>query len=214
MSIQAMILGETGTGKTASLRNLDPSITLLIQPVKKPLSFRADGWKYFDPKDGGNIISTDDADQIIACMRKTRKKIIVIDDWQYILANEFMRRNMERGYDKFNDIGRHAWDILMASNSLPDDVRVYSLAHTQTDELGHTKIKTIGRMLDEKITPEGLVTICLRTQVQDGEYRFITRNNGSDTVKTPMGLFEDHSIENDLAKVDAAICAYYNINTN
>ncbi len=213
MSIACMILGESGTGKTTSLRNLDPGQTLLIQAVKKPLPFKATGWGYFDkdknPK--GNIFVSDRSDTILKLMGKTSRKIIVVDDWQYILANEFMRRSDERGYDKFTDIGRHAWDILMAAGALADDVRVYVLAHTATDEFGKTRIKTIGKMLDEKITPEGLVTICLRTAVVDGTYLFSTRNNGADTTKAPMGLFEADQIPNDLAAVDAALCEYYQL---
>lgn len=213
MSIACMILGESGTGKTTSLRNLAPGQTLLIQAVKKPLPFKSAGWGYFDKEKNptGNVFVSDRSDTIVKLMSQTRRKIIVVDDWQYILANEFMRRSEERGFDKFSDIGRHAWDILMAAGTLADDVRVYVLAHTQTDEYGKTRIKTIGKLLDDKITPEGLVTICLRTAVVDGSYLFSTRNNGSDTVKAPMNLFDADQIPNDLATVDTAICEYYEI---
>jgi hypothetical protein len=215
MSIATLILGESGTGKTASLRNLPAAQTLLIQAVRKPLPFRAAGWSAFDKTSNptGNVFRSDQSESICALMSKTRRKIVVIDDWQYVLANEYMRRSDERGYEKFTDIGRHAWDILMQASALSEDVRVYILAHTQTDDFGRVRIKTIGKMLDEKITPEGLVTICLRTSVVDGAYRFSTRNNGSDTVKAPMGLFDADHIDNDLAAVDAAICAYYEIST-
>lgn len=212
MSIATIVLGESGTGKTASLRTLSAADTLLIQPVKKPLPFKSKDWAYFDAeKRTGNIFATDDAATIVKLMTKTSRKIIVVDDWQYVLANEFMRRNDEKGYEKFNDIGRHAWDILMAAGSLAHDVRVYVFAHTNSDEFGRVRIKTIGKMLDDKITPEGLVTICLRTSVVDGQYLFSTKNNGSDTVKSPMGLFDDPMIPNDLAAIDAAICDYYNL---
>lgn len=211
MSIAVMVIGESGTGKTASLQNLKPADALLIQSVKKPLSFRSTEWKYYAPGVGGNIMPTDDSETILAVMKKTKKKIIIIDDWQYILANEFMRRSAEVGFGKFNEIGRHAWDILMAANQLPDDVRVYILGHSVTDESGHTRLKTIGKMLDDKITCEGLVTICLKTLVSDGDYKFTTRNSGYDTVKTPIGLFSDATIPNDLAEVDKAICNYYGI---
>lgn len=213
MSITTMILGESGTGKSASMRNLDPEHTLLIQAVRKPLPFKAPAWTRFDKEANprGNIFVTDNHAEIIKLITKTRRKVIVLDDFQYVLANEFMRRTDETGFTKFTEIGRHAWEILNAAANLPDDVRVYLLSHTETTDAGKTKIKTIGRMLDEKITLEGLVTICLRTVVRDGHYFFSTRNNGSDTVKSPMGLFEDDLIENDLAAVDAAIFNYYQL---
>lgn len=211
MSIVTMVLGESGTGKTTSLRNMDPAETLLIQAVKKPLPFRATSWQRFDREanKSGNIFQTDRPADIIHLIQGTRRKVVVIDDFQYVMANEFMRRTSERGFDKFTEIGKNAWDILNAASSLPDDTRVYILSHVETTDQGRTKIKTIGRMLDEKITLEGMVTIVLRTLVRDGQYFFSTRNNGNDTVKTPMGLFESEVIDNDLAAVDQAINSYY-----
>lgn len=210
-----MILGESGTGKSTSLRNLDPAHTLLIQMVKKPLPFRSAEWKPVG-HDGGCVIVADDSNKIVNYMTKTRKEIIVIDDFQYLLANEFMRRvtDVAKGneaFAKYNEIARHAWDVLMAATNLPDNKRVYILSHTSTDDFGKTKIKTIGKLLDEKIVMEGLVTIVLRTVVQNGNYLFSTRNSGADTVKSPLGLFDDELIENDLAAVDAAIFNYYGL---
>jgi len=211
MSITTMVLGESGTGKTTSLRNLNPACTLLIQAIGKPLPFRSPDWQRFDAQKNrnGNIFQTDQAGVMIDLMQKTRRPIIVIDDFQYVMANEFMRRTDERGFDKFTEIGRHTWDILNAATALPDDKHVYVLSHTETTDSGRTKLKTIGKLLDEKITLEGMVTIVLRTVVRDGHYYFATRNNGSDTTKTPMGLFDAELIDNDLAAVDAAITRYY-----
>lgn len=213
MSIATLILGESGTGKSAALRNLDPAATLLIQAVKKPLPFRSTGWNLFDRENNprGNIFVSDQADTIIKLMTKTTRKVIVLDDMQYVLANEYMRRTAETGYAKFTDIAKHAWEIINCASALADDVRVYILSHTTTDDGGTTKIKTIGKMLDEKITVEGLFTIVLRTLVIDQQYLFSTRNNGADTVKSPMGLFAGERIENDLKAVDVAICDYYGI---
>jgi hypothetical protein len=212
MSIATMILGESGTGKSTSLRNLEPARTLLIQTIRKPLPFRSAGWKVkASMKADGNIIQTDSAEIIERAMRTLTQEVVVIDDFQYMLANEFMRRSDEKGFDKFTDIGRHAWDVLNAATALADDRRVYILCHTATDDLGRTKMKTIGKLLDEKITPEGMVTICLRTVVRDGSYFFSTQNSGSDTTKSPMGMFEDLLIPNDLAAVDTAIADYYGI---
>ena len=212
MSIATMIVGESGTGKSTSLRNFDPTKTLLIQSIRKPLPFRASGWKVkISLKSEGNIIQTDDADKIEASMRHSTQEIIIIDDFQYVLANEYMRRSDERGFEKFTEIGRHAWNIMRAASELADSRRVYILAHNATDESGRTKMKTIGKMLDEKITPEGMFTIVLRTAVRDGQYLFATQNNGSDTTKSPMGLFDEAFIDNDLAEVDSALCDYYGI---
>jgi len=212
MSIASMILGESGTGKSASLRNLLPSQTLLIQAVRKPLPFKAKGWATYDKKTGaGSVITTDNPEHIEGAMRRIERPVVVLDDFQYVLANEFMRRSDERGFDKFTEIGRHAWNILCAASDLASDRRVYILAHTNSDDGGRTRMKTIGKMLDEKITPEGMFTIVLRTAVRDGAYVFSTQNNGSDTTKSPMGMFTDQFIDNDLAAVDAAICDYYDL---
>ncbi|MCL2076310.1 MAG: ATP-binding protein [Betaproteobacteria bacterium] len=208
MSYGIMILGESGTGKSASLRNLDPQDTLLIQAIRKPLPFQAD-WKPIAER--GNVFVSDGSPQIINAMNKTSRPVIVIDDFQYILSNEYMRRSDERGFDKFSDIGRHAWDILTATSMLDSWKRVYVLAHTEQTDIGKVKCKTIGKLLDEKITVEGMFSIVLRTVISNGNYLFSTKNNGNDTVKTPMGLFEDELIANDLKAVDEAIVGYYGI---
>ena len=214
MSHTTMILGQSGTGKSTSLRNLDPAKCLLIQPLKKPLPVRSGDWKPITKEDKtGSVFVTDSSAVICKAIAATDREIIIIDDFQYVMANEFMRRTDEKGFDKFTEIGRHAHDVLMAAINAPDHKRVYILSHTQESDNGRTSIKTIGRMLDEKITLEGMVTICLQTAVINDTYVFTTRNNGNNTVKAPMGMFDDDHIPNDLAAVDAAICAYYGITT-
>ena len=212
MSIATLILGKSGTGKSASLRNFVAADTLPIQVVRKPLPFRAAGWPHYSAENkAGNIFVSDQWDTIIKIMRGTKRKVIVIDDFQYVLANEYMRRTDEKGYEKFTDIGRHAWELITAASDLPADVRVYVLAHTDQTDAGEIKMKTIGKMLDEKITPEGLFTIVLRTVVTDKDYFFSTRNNGHDTVKSPIGLFDSERVPNDLAVIDAQISSYYEL---
>lgn len=218
MSIATMVLGQSGTGKSASMRNLNPADTLLIQAVKKPLPFRSQGWSYFHKEDNpsGNIFVTDQSASIVKLMQGTKRHVVVLDDFQYILANEFMRRVLDKetgnaAFAKYNEIARSAWDILMAAGQQADAKRIYILGHTQEDDAGRIKAKTIGKLLDEKITIEGLLTIVLRTAVINEQYLFSTQNNGSDTVKSPMGLFEDPHIPNDLKAVDDAICDYYGI---
>jgi len=205
MSICTLVLGQSGTGKTASLRNLDPTQTALIKAVEKPLPFRSQGWQQVTTDQWGKMI------KVAQTAAQRGRQVIVVDDFQYIMANEFMRRSEEKGFDKFTEIARHAWEVINALSALPAHVRVYLLSHTQDDDFGRTKIKTIGKMLDEKITLEGLFTIVLRTQVNDGAYQFRTVNNGSDTVKAPMGLFDADLIENDLNAVDSQIVDYYGI---
>lgn len=217
MSVATLILGESGTGKTASIRSLHPLQSLLIQPVRKALSFKADGWSEWGSKNpNGNIHFTDDADRIVTLISKTTRPIIIVDDFQYTMSNEFMRRVLDKetgnqSFAKYNEIARHAWDVLNAANNAEPWKRVYILSHTQIDDNGRIKIKTIGKLLDEKITIEGMVTTVLRTAVVNKNYVFVTQNNGMDTTKSPMGMFDTEHIPNDLAEVDQAICTYYNI---
>jgi len=212
MGIPVLILGESGCGKSTSMRNLNPNDCFLIQPVKKLLPFRNE----FKPmsKEGGQIKATDNTQMIIRVIDgavKLGKKMIIIDDFQYIMANEFMRRSKEKSYDKFNDIGFNAWGIINHAQSVDSDIRVYFMSHVETDMNGKTKIKTIGKMLDEKITLEGLFTIVLGASVSDSKYTFATQNGGSDTLKSPMGMFDDLHIDNDLKMIDDTIIEYYKL---
>ncbi|MCG3462703.1 ATP-binding protein [Xenorhabdus bovienii] len=218
MGTATLILGESGTGKSASLRNLNPEETLLIQTVRKPLPFRSAVWKPFNKENpAGAICSTDNWQQVIAVIKaapKHGKTTIIVDDFQYLMANEFMRRSEEKSFDKFTEIGSHAWNVIdNAIRQTPDNLRIYFLSHTEETQQGKVKMKTIGKMLDEKITVEGMFTIVLKTLVKDGRYLFTTQNNGFDTVKSPMGLFDSFEIENDLKTVDDAICEYYDLET-
>lgn len=188
--------------------------TLLIQTVKKPLPFRGKDWGYFDkdknPK--GNIFVSDTPVAMNALMRRTSRKVIAVDDSNYIMSNTYMRRAQETGYAKFTEMAQDTFSIFETAMTLPDDVRVYIIAHTQIAEDGIARFKTIGKLLDEKISLDGLVTICLRTVVRDGQFLFSTKNNGADTVKAPIGLFESDFIDNDLLAIDRAICSFYDIN--
>lgn len=212
MSYATLVLGESGTGKTCSLRNLDPKNTLLIQPVRKPLPFRSTGWKEIKQKgDGNNILVCSNPQAIINCMHASPFDVIVVDDWQYILASMYMAARNVKGFDKFTEIGGAGFDIAKAASELGENKRVYVLAHTTSDEFGNTRIKTLGKLLDDKIVVEGMFTTVLRTHVKNGRYLFSTQNSGSDTVKSPMGMFSEQYIENDLAAIDRVICDYYGI---
>lgn len=201
MAIPVLILGESGTGKSASLRNFKPDDLKVINVANKPLPF----------KNKFESISTDDYRTIIKELKLNKKKVAVIDDAQYLMANEFMRRATERGFDKFTEIAQNFWTLVNTVKDLPADQVVYFLAHIERDANGNEKIKTIGKLLDEKITVEGMFTIVLKTNVTDGVYSFITQNSGHDTVKSPIGMFPAIVIDNDLKYVDEKIRNYYEI---
>lgn len=201
MGIPVLILGESGTGKSASLRNFKPSDLKVINVANKPLPF----------KNKIESVATDDYRIVIKELKLNKKKVAVIDDAQYLMANEFMRRATERGFDKFTEIAQNFWSLVNMVKDLPDDQVVYFLAHIERDANGNEKIKTIGKLLDEKITVEGMFTIVLKTNVTDGVYSFITQNSGHDTVKSPIGMFPSIVIDNDLKYVDEKIRNYYEI---
>lgn len=212
MSVACMILGQSGTGKTTSLRNLNPADVLLIQCIKKPLPFRATGWKTrLTLKSEGNVIQTSDPVVIEKCLRQSRAEIVVIDDYQSVMVNQLMDRSSEKGYDKFTDIAKGAWNVFNAAGDLAEHRRVYILAHTQTDDFGQTRMKTVGKMVDQTLVPEGYFTIVLRTEVINGNYKFATQTNGQDCCKSPMGMFPDMHIDNDLAMVDKEISSFYGV---
>lgn len=199
------ILGKSGTGKSYSMRKFPKDKFAVINVQGKILPFRGSG--------SVEMSATDNSENIIKCLEIYAKtyKAIVIDDYQYVMSNEFMRRSYEKGFDKFTEIGRHAWDIVNAVNKLPQDVIVYVLCHTDRDEEGNEKLKTIGKLLDEKICLEGMSTIVLKTCVSDGTYTFLTQNNGKDTVKSPADMFPSYAIDNDLYYVDRKIRNYYEL---
>ncbi|WP_105680565.1 AAA family ATPase [Cronobacter dublinensis] len=215
MGTATLILGESGTGKSTSLRNLNPEEVILVKPVGKPLPFKSREWKQWDVNSKqGVVVSSDRWDVIVKVIQNAvnyGKRIVVVDDFQYVMSNEFMRRSEEKSFDKFTEIGRHAWEVIKAAQDAPDDLRVYFLAHTEETAMGRVKMKTIGKMLDEKITVEGMFTIVLRTLTRDDQFFFTTKNNGADTVKSPMGMFDTNEIDNDLAMVDATICDYWGL---
>lgn len=214
MSYATLILGESGTGKTCSLRNLDPKKCLLIQPVRKPLPFPSKGWQEIKEKgDSGNIFVCSDTTKIIKAMKAVSKEIIVIDDFQYFLISAYMSRRREKSFDKFSEFAGMGFDIVTTASQLNEHKRVYVLGHSTTDEFGTVRLKTIGKMLDSVIVLEGLFTTVLRTRVDtaSNKYYFMTKNNGHDTTKSPLGMFDESEIENDLAVVDNRIKEYYEI---
>lgn len=203
MAIPVLILGESGTGKSASLRNFKKGEVAVINVAGKPLPFRSEL----------GMIVTDRYPEIVKALKGMKTPSAVVDDAQYLLANEFMRRSGEVGFQKFTDIAKNYWSLIAetVSKDLPPDKIVYFLSHIERDQNGNEKVKTIGKLLDEKITVEGLFTIVLKTHVEDGKYTFFTQNSGTDTVKSPIGMFADLQVDNDLKMVDNVIRDYYGI---
>ena len=152
-----------------------------------------------------------DSRKIIKFMKETKAKTIVVDDFQYLLAIPYMRRVKESGWDKYNDFAANYFDVIQVCDTLPEDVTVYFMTHTETLEDGQETVKLIGKLLREKICIEGLFTIVLKTMCSDGKYYFLTQNSGRDNVKSPEDMFPSFAIDNDLYYVDQKIRNYYNI---
>lgn len=205
MAQKILIMGESGTGKSTSMRNCDPSTTAVVNPVGKPLPFKGK----FEM-----LNNETDARKICKWMKEQAaagKKLIVVDDFQYILAVPYMNRIKETGWDKYNDFGSNYFEIIEVCKDIPDDVVVVYMTHLETLDNGLTTVKLIGKLLREKITIEGLFTVVLRTGVNEGKYYFYTQNSGKDTVKSPLGMFPVYAIENDLAYVVDKVRNYYEV---
>lgn len=201
MAIIVMVYGQSGTGKSTSLRNFKPEDVCIVNVSGKPLPF----------KNKHKTFNTDDYMAIDTAIKKAPAKSIVIDDATYLMTGEYMRTAKVTGYQKFTDLALNYYTLVKTAAALPDDKIVYFMGHSDIDSNGNEKFKTIGKLLDEKITLEGMFTIVLKTVVTDGKYQFSTRNSGQDTVKTPMGMFSEPLIDNDLAAVDKAIRDYYEL---
>lgn len=204
MAILVMIYGQSGTGKSTSLRNFEPDDVCIINVSGKPLPFRKKL----------NTNNTDSYTQILMNLPRITKPSIVIDDATYLMVNEFMRNAKVTGYQKYTDMAYNFNNLIDAAAQLPDNKIVYFIGHSDQAEDGREHFKTIGKMLDNYVTLEGKFSIVLKTVVKDGEYYFSTQNSGQDTVKSPMGLFTSANIPNDLKAVDDAIREYYGINNS
>ena len=207
MAIPILIIGKSGSGKSASLRNLDPNRVALVNVLGKPLPFKG---KFTQ-------LVTDEYAKVQASIAKAAKgnrDIIVIDDAGYLITNMFMRGHSSAGagnsvFTLYNSIGDHFWNLIESIRADPSNARVYLMMHEEMNDFGQVKPKTIGKLIDEKVCLEGMFTICLRCMISDGKHIFRTQSDGMDVAKSPIGMFEDKEIDNDLNMVDQKICEYY-----
>lgn len=202
MGIPVMILGATGSGKTYSIKNFDPEEVGIFSVEKGRLPFKKDGFK---------IKKNATYRDIFISLKEPKLKRYVIDDSQYLLANEMFDRAKEIGYGKFTDMALAFRNLIHYINQkAPDDVIVYFLHHTEHTEDGRIKAKTVGKMLDNQLTVEGCFDIVLLTAIEGEEHLFITQSDGHTTCKSPEGMF-DQKIPNDLKAVDDAIRLYWEL---
>ena len=206
MAIPVLIIGRSGTGKSTSLRNCAGNTDWnLIRVLDKPLPFKGkiDGWK------------TDDYQQIMKCLFASKAKSIVIDDAGYLITNQFMTGHASQGagntiFSFYNKIGDYFWNLIQfIINKVPEDKIVYLMMHEDKDDSGEVKPKTIGRILDEKVCVEGMFTIVLRCISESNKHLFVTQAADGAVSKSPMGMFDSLTIDNDLMIVDKAIREYY-----
>ena len=213
MANPILIIGPPAAGKSYSTKNLPPDQSAICLCEKSRLPYR----NQFNTFRVRNI--TNEKGQIVrqaqvlySVLKKATRKIYVIDDSQYLMVNEFFDRLLEPGFQKYAEIGAHFRDLIhLVNDEMPEDVNVYFLHHIDDSSTGLIRAKTIGRVLDDKLTLEGCFDIVLRAAVLDGRHVSLTQSDGTDTTKSPEGMFSELVIPNDLAVVDAAIRDYYGL---
>lgn len=200
MGLPVLILGESGSGKSASLRNFEVNDVSIINVAGKPLPFR----KKLP------IVNTSDYMKIMGAIKNSPKKAFVIDDSQYLMCFEAFAKAKETGYGKYTDMALHFYNLVQfVITQIPPDVIVYFLHHTDQDSnTGKTRAKTLGKMLDNQLTVEGLFSIVLMCYTDGKKHCFLTQSDGTNTCKSPMEMFAPE-IDNDLKFVDNEIREYY-----
>jgi hypothetical protein len=217
MALPVLILGRSGSGKTYSIKNFKPGEVGVVSVEKGRLPFRSELKIARIPSfsSDGDIKSYASLNAakyawVENLIRQTKTKSLVIDDSQYLLVNELFDRAAEKGYDKYTQMAANFRNLIHFINDLPEEDKiVYFLHHSETDSDGREKCKTIGKMLDEKLTVEGCFDIVLYCQ----DHKFYTQGNGMSTAKTPEDMFP-LEIPNDLKEVDRVIREYYGLEVN
>ena len=200
-SVPILLIGASGTGKSTSLRNFKREEVAVINVLGKPLPFKSD---IKAPK-------CDDYKTIIEAIKKTKKKTIVIDDAGYLITNEFMANASIKGYDKYNTMANNFFEFINNLKNLDGGKTIYIVMHEDDGENGEIKPKTIGKLLDDKVNLQGMFTVCIRSAYDNGNYIFRLKTNGQDCVKTPFGMFENETMENDLKEFDKVVREYYEL---
>lgn len=207
MAIPVLIIGRSGTGKSTSLRNCagNPDWNL-IRVLDKPLPFKGkvDGWY------------TDDYQKVMKYLTGSKAKNVVIDDAGYLITNMFMSGHSSAGggngvFTLYNQIGDHFWNLIQFIIKIPGDKIVYVMMHEESNDLGEIKPKTIGKLLDEKVCIEGMFTIVLRCIVEGNHHFFVTQAADGAVSKSPIGMFDSLTIDNDILLVEKAIRDYYDM---
>lgn len=204
MGMPVLILGESGSGKSTSLRNFPADKVAVLNVASKPLPFRNE----LMVRNGATY------DKINTALQKNTMKAYVIDDVQYLMSFEFFEHARETGFQKFTNLGKNFFDMMMnIKNLTSEDTIVYLLSHVEQQSDGKQKMKTIGKMLDEKLTIEGLCTVVLwcksALENKTVTHKFVTQTDGTTTAKSPMDMFADLEIDNDLYSVDKIIRNFY-----
>ena len=203
-----LIYGKSGSGKSRSLKNFGEEEIFLVNVIGKELPFR-NKFKY--------VSTTDSVDTIIAGLQRMPCKTAVIDDAGYLMTSQFMAGHSKpkkgsSSFDLYNDIADSFWKLIKAIKDLPEDVNVYVTLHEETNDYGDTRLRTIGKLLNEKVCIEGMSTVVLRCVTMGKEHFFRTQTDGSDITKSPEDMFTEERIENDLKAVDARIREFYSGN--
>ena len=200
-SVPVLLIGQSGSGKSTSLRNFTKDEVAVVNVLGKPLPFKSD---IKAPK-------CDDYASILKAIAGTKKKTIVIDDANYLITNEFMNKSSVKGFDKYNEMGNNFFNLINGIKNIEGGKTVYLIMHEDTDENGNVKPKTIGKLLDDKVNIQGMFTVCIRSMFDNGNYIFRLKTNGQDCVKTPFGMFETYTMENDLKEFDKVVREYYDL---
>lgn len=209
MATPILIMGKSGAGKSTSLRNCAGNDNWnIIRVLNKPLPFKGkiNGWY------------TDDYQTVMKCLVQSKAKNIVIDDAGYLITNTFMRGHASQGagnaiFTFYNKIGDEFWNLIQfITEKLPEDKIVYVMMHEDQNEFGQIKAKTIGKILDDKVCLEGMFTIVLRCIEESGKHLFVTQAADGAISKSPMGMFENLTIDNDMLLVEKAVRDYYELN--
>jgi hypothetical protein len=222
MNNAVLVLGESGSGKSTSIRNLPPEETFIINVVDKPLPFKGGQKKYIKASSDlmlGNYYKSDDSSTIIRAIKAINAKrqdikYLIIDDMGYILMNEFMSKALIKGYDKYSELAKNFHELINTIGQIRDDLFCFVMMHVEIDTHGKTRPKTVGKMIDQYICIEGRFTYVLHALSSDGKYKFVTNDDGQHMAKTPMGLFDKLTIDNDLLLVANAIYSYINEDIN